>query len=171
MIDSNGMSNYLGLCLELRKSGSYLHFLCSCLRDFFTLSKWDLQIKTFYKLLYNKYKTFHMNQTNENYKCLNRYIWPIDRTLSGTAIFAQREPESNGNKGLLHTLHRFRTGASPSNAVYCHTQDTSSIWPIDRTLTGTTTLDQSGTESNGNTLLIASELEIYHQIIFEMGGK
>ena len=60
------------------------------------------------------------------------------------------EPECNGNEGVLHTPHNFKSGASPSDAVYCDTQDTSSTWPIDRTLTGITTLDQSGIESNSN---------------------
>ena len=43
-----------------------------------------------------------------------------------------------------------RTGASLSDAVWRHTQDTSSIWPIHWTLTGITTPGQSGYGSNGN---------------------
>ena len=46
----------------------------------------------------------------------------------------------------------------------------SSIWPIDRTLTGTTTLGQSGPESNGNdrlhsTFPKAPGLEPHHQSV------
>ena len=34
---------------------------------------------------------------------LNRFIWPIDRTLTGTTTPEQRGPWSNGSKGVLHT--------------------------------------------------------------------
>ena len=33
-------------------------------------------------------------------------------------------PGSNGNEGLLHTPKGFKIGASPSDAINCHTQDT-----------------------------------------------
>ena len=35
----------------------------------------------------------------------------------------QSEPRSNANFGLLHTPSIFRTEASPSDIIYCHTQD------------------------------------------------
>ena len=51
-------------------------------------------------------------------------IWPIHGTLTGTTTQGQRVPGSNGNKGVLHILQNTRTGASPSDAVSCNTQDT-----------------------------------------------
>ena len=34
------------------------------------------------------------------------------------------EPGSNGNEEVHHTLQSFSIGASPSDATWCHTQDT-----------------------------------------------
>ena len=78
------------------------------------------------------------------------FIWSIDETLRGTTTLDQSGPGSNGNEGLLHIPQSSKTEASPSDAVCCHTQETSFIWSIDETLRGTTTLDQSGPGSNGN---------------------
>ena len=48
----------------------------------------------------------------------------------------------------------------------------STIWPIDGTLTGTTTLGQSGHESNGNEgvhhIPQTSRLELHHQMQFNV---
>ena len=35
----------------------------------------------------------------------------------------QSGPESNSNEEVLHTPQNSRTGASPSDAIWCHTQD------------------------------------------------
>ena len=53
--------------------------------------------------------------------------------------FGLSEPGSNGNEEVFHILQSLRTQVLPSDAVYCHTQDSSFIWPIDKTLTSTTT--------------------------------
>ena len=34
---------------------------------------------------------------------LKLIFWPIDETWSGTTSSGQKEPESNGNKGIVHT--------------------------------------------------------------------
>ena len=72
--------------------------------------------------------------------------------LVNSTTLSQSGPGSNGNEGVLHIPQSSRTGASPSDAIECHTEDTSSIWPINGTLTGTTTPGQSG-------------LEPYHKIV------
>ena len=36
----------------------------------------------------------------------------------------QSEPGSNGNEGVLYIPQSSRTGASPSDVVYCHIQNT-----------------------------------------------
>ena len=46
-------------------------------------------------------------------------------------------PGSNSNEGVLYHAKILRTGASPSNAVLYHTKGTSSIRPINGTLTCT----------------------------------
>ena len=51
----------------------------------------------------------------------------MNGTLTGTATSGQSGSESNGNEGVIQFLQSSGTGASPSDAVYCHTQDTSSI--------------------------------------------
>ena len=50
-------------------------------------------------------------------KFLNRSIWPIDNTQTGTTNSGQKRCGSNGNEGVLHTPQICRTGASPSNTV------------------------------------------------------
>ena len=50
---------------------------------------------------------------------LNRSIWPINRTQTGTTTLDHSEPGSNDNEGILHIPQISRT------EVYCHTQDTS----------------------------------------------
>ena len=40
------------------------------------------------------------------------------------------EPWSNSNTGILHTVQNSRTGASPSDAVLCHTQGKILSWRI-----------------------------------------
>ena len=45
-------------------------------------------------------------------------IWPIDRTLSGSATPGQREPKSDGNKGVLCIPQSYSiTGTSPSDCL------------------------------------------------------
>ena len=56
-------------------------------------------------------------------KLLNRSIWLIDWTLIVSTTLDQSEPESNGNKDVFHTTQISRTRVSPSDAVYCHTQE------------------------------------------------
>ena len=51
-------------------------------------------------------------------------IWPIDDTLTGTTTPGQSGHGSRGNEQVLHVSQSSRTGASPSNVVYGHTQDT-----------------------------------------------
>ena len=34
---------------------------------------------------------------------LNRSIWPINETLTGTSTPSHRGPENDGNAGVLHT--------------------------------------------------------------------
>ena len=52
-------------------------------------------------------------------------IWPLERILAGTTSLSQSWPGSNGNEGVLQTPQISRTGTSPSDAVFCHIQDTS----------------------------------------------
>ena len=53
-------------------------------------------------------------------------MWPIDETLTGTMTPGLNVTGSNGKQIVLlfHTPQRFRTGASLSDAVEFHTQDT-----------------------------------------------
>ena len=45
-------------------------------------------------------------------------VWPIDSNLSGAATLGQREPGSDGNKGILGIHENFSiTGASPSGCL------------------------------------------------------
>ena len=81
---------------------------------------------------------------------LKKSFLPIDETLTGPSNLSQSGPGSNGNEGVLHTPQSSRNGASPSIVVKCHTWDINSIWPIDGTQTGPTTLSQSGPGSNGH---------------------
>ena len=81
---------------------------------------------------------------------LNSSIWPINGTLKDTIILGRSEFGSNGNEGALHISQNSKNGASPSNAIYCHTQIVSIICHIDWTLKGTTTSGSSGYGTNGN---------------------
>ena len=54
---------------------------------------------------------------------MNSSIWPLDRTLTGTTIPCQSVLGRNNNEGGLNIFQRSRTGASLSDAVYCHNQD------------------------------------------------
>ena len=75
-------------------------------------------------------------------------------TTAGTPIgiinLGQSGPGSNFNEGLLLIPQSSRIGASSSDAVQCHTQDTSSILSVDRTITDTSKPGQSGPWSNVN---------------------
>ena len=55
---------------------------------------------------------------------LNRAIWPLHCTLTGTANPGQSRIGFSSNEGLLDTPQISRNEASPSNAVPCHTQHT-----------------------------------------------
>ena len=48
---------------------------------------------------------------------LNRSIWSIDETLTGTDIPHQKRFESKGNEGMLNTSQNYRPGASTSDTV------------------------------------------------------
>ena len=52
-----------------------------------------------------------------NTNSLQTSIWPIDRTLSGTATSGHSGPGSNGNEEVLHITQNSRTKASQSDAV------------------------------------------------------
>ena len=46
----------------------------------------------------------------------NSFVWPIDRTLSGSTILGQSRPQSHGNEVALHIFQRSSiTRASPSD--------------------------------------------------------
>ena len=63
----------------------------------------------------------------------------LDGTVTGTSNSSQSGHLSNGNEEVLQIFQSSRIGASPSDAVSCHTQDLNSIWSIDETLIGTPT--------------------------------
>ena len=83
-------------------------------------------------------------------KWLDSSVWPIDGTLTGITTPSQSGSGINSNEGVLHIWQISRTGSSSPDAFQCYTKDTHFIWPIDGTLTSTTTQDQSGPGSNGN---------------------
>ena len=83
-------------------------------------------------------------------KWWNDSIWTTERSVSGTATPGQRWHESNVNERLLHIPPIFQTENSPLDVVYCYSPDTSHIWFVDRTLTGTTSSSQNASGSNGN---------------------
>ena len=69
-----------------------------------------------------------------------KYFHLIHRwSLTCATTPSQSGPESNGNKGVLYIPFSLRTKASPSDAVYFYTQDTSSSIQV-----------LGGTGSNGN---------------------
>ena len=47
----------------------------------------------------------------------NSFIWPINKTLSGTTTPGQSWPGSNGNEGALHIPQSSRTESSPSDCL------------------------------------------------------
>ena len=47
----------------------------------------------------------------------NSFIWPIDRTQTGTTTDDRRGPVSNGNKGRDQIPQSFGIGFSPMDAV------------------------------------------------------
>ena len=81
---------------------------------------------------------------------LNSSIWRLDRTIKGTTTPSQSRLGSYVKEEVLHILQSSKTEASPSHAILCDTQHMSSIWPIDETQTGTTTLGLSVPRSDGN---------------------
>ena len=105
LIDFNGILTSLELFYTSRL-GNYVYgtfifiFWYSFLRVFCT---WLYDIK------YSYLKQF-----------LKRSIWAIDWDLTDTTTFTQSGPGSNGNEGLLHTPHSFRTGVLPLDAFGCH---------------------------------------------------
>ena len=50
-------------------------------------------------------------------KWLNSSIWLINRTLTSITTLGQSRAESNGNELVLHTLLRWKTGASSSDVL------------------------------------------------------
>ena len=51
------------------------------------------------------------------FKC-QTFIWPIDRTLSGTTTLGKSGPDCDGNKGVLCVPQNSSiTGASPSDCL------------------------------------------------------
>ena len=57
-----------------------------------------------------------MIQSNMN-NFLNRSIWPINESLTGTTNLGPSGPGSNSSEGVLHILQISRTGASPLDVV------------------------------------------------------
>ena len=50
-------------------------------------------------------------------------MWPIVGTLTGTTTSGDSGPENNGDGDVLDTPQISRTLASPSDTVYCQTQE------------------------------------------------
>ena len=95
------------------------------------------------------------NQRREEPCCLtktkNRFYWNTfvrQWITNKRCLLSWRR--GNGNKRVPHNPQNSWTEASPSNAHYCHTGNTISIWLIDASLIGKTTPVQSGSGSNDN---------------------
>ena len=59
-----------------------------------------------------------LNISIEYESCLNRSIWLIDGTLTGTTTTPdQSEPGSNDNESILYTPQISKPEASPPNGV------------------------------------------------------
>ena len=74
-------------------------------------------------------------------------IWPIDRIPSGVITLG---PGINCNDGVLHIPQISKAGVLPSESLTVwiwYESFVCSIWPIDRTISGSTTLEPG---SNGN---------------------
>ena len=54
---------------------------------------------------------------------LNRHIWTINETLTGTTNLSQSGSWSNCNEEEHYSSKTSRTGASPSDSILYHTQD------------------------------------------------
>ena len=81
---------------------SSLHFFCGCfLRGLVSFANSPIEYESFYKQVYLPPKMGPKS------------VLPLGVNL--------RVMEMNG---ALHTLHSYKTGASPSDAVWCNTQDT-----------------------------------------------
>ena len=104
LIDFNNISINLALCQEVRES-----------------CKLHLQIQIFYVILH---KNFFAYSPIEYESFLNKSIWLIHGTLTGTKTFVQNGRGSNDNESLLNIPHIFRNRASSSNVILCHTRDT-----------------------------------------------
>ena len=107
--DFNDMSNRLEL-FYAERLGKCIH--CTLTRPFFCTQLHDI----------------FLSNTNN----LLTSIWFINVILKGTIIAGLW---SNGNEGVLHTSQIFRTGASLSDAIEYHTQDTpfgGSFTPLQR---------------------------------------
>ena len=57
---------------------------------------------------------------------MNSSVGHLDGTLTGSTNPGQSGPESNDKEGVQNIHQSSTTGASPSDAVECHTQDTCS---------------------------------------------
>ena len=140
-------------------------------------------VKWFQLLLYSSHKLTSVI-------CLHIVcsIWLIDRTLSGATNMGQSGPGSNGKEGVFYIPQTSKTGASPSDGLMSYLghsqrysrcvlqpQLTGLIWPIDETLTVTTTTGQNGPGSNGNevysTLLRFPEQEFHCQMQFSVFSR
>ena len=118
-------------------------------------------------------------------KWLNCSIWSIDGTLTSTTSVGKSGPRSNGNEGFfLVRFYGISTIVSylmQNPFLYTYTvliqaiqfsirTQFSSIWSIDRTLSGATTPGQSGPGSDGNKEFFRipqtpALLEPHHQIV------
>ena len=82
--------------------------------------------KYFYLMITNQFNINHLISQFNGFKYskwLNSYFWLIDGTLTGSTPLGQNEPGSNSNEGVFHIPQRSKTRTSPSDAVYCHIQD------------------------------------------------
>ena len=70
-------------------------------------------------------RVFFLHTIQLTMNIFKRTIWPIDGALNNTTITPGHSgPGNNDNEWVLHIPQFPRTGASPSDAVYCHTKDT-----------------------------------------------
>ena len=87
----------------------------------------------------NLYTSLSFQITNNNYLSMIEHFYLSNRwDLTGTTNRDKNKngPESNSYKSIHHITQRSWTGASPSVAVKCHTQDThwlgSGLTPLQR---------------------------------------
>ena len=101
MIDFNGISTLLGLFYSSRLEN---HIHCMFIFTFFM----QLFLKSFF---------FALGHIGNKW-FINKSIWPIDGTLTGTTTPGQSGTGSNGNKRVLHSPQSSRTETRYSLVSY-----------------------------------------------------